>query len=242
MKTFLLALFMLITCFFAKAQGFCDQTTEKDSVNYKIIRKNKAISNRMIFAYPPYFKKGTAPLFYVNGQRVECITYYNPEEIKTITTLNPTEAIATYGVGAKNGAVIVTLKEDVTNPYLYISTNKIWYQCKESGKEKDTTCLYYFERGGRGCHTLDLRDTGSMQKIYIGVDNFIKVRHLGAGWDRTTISVTNAISSGWGNGRIIRVTQKGIVTVTISSCPLKGECKTTVINLEVVDLPAWKEG
>lgn len=239
MKIFSIFFIFLTSAITVCAQNPCGINTNKEPVNFTLTNKGNTISEGMIWAYPNYFERGKAPLFLVNGKRVACIGAYNRQELKSIVVLDPKEAIAKYGSKGKNGAIITTLKEEVKVPYLQILTNKTYYRSATGDKMTDTTCEYCYG-AGMHCTVRDMRDTAAMQTLYINFENKIVIKHLGVGWDRTTISIINGTMSGSGEERLIKVRQKGFATLNINTCPLTGECRQTVIKFKVTDLPEWK--
>lgn len=212
-----------------------------DSVNFKIINNGKVLTNDMLFRHPDFYKKNKTPFFLVNGNKAECIAYYNQEEFKEITVLQPKEAISSYGKKGRNGVVLVTLKNEVKTPYIEILTNKLYYKCKTENNLSDTTSEYFEKVKGKNCAVLNLTDTNSIQTIYKNFDNEILIKHLGAGWDRTMIYITNGSLKVEGRKRIIRVTKEGFAFLTISICPLQGDCIKTVYKLKIAELPKWIE-
>lgn len=228
--------FTFFSC--AIAQNSKSENNTENKINYTISNSEKVITNEMIF-WPPYdFEKNTKPLFLVNGNKVECITYYQKEEIKSIIVLQPKDAIAKYKSRGKNGVVLVTLKQNGVEPTLDIITNKKYYNCLNENNIKDTTKAYYDKVSGKNCTTLNLKDTSKMQTVYINFNNEIHIKNLGVGWDRTSISMSGGSMSGSGNNRMIRVTKKGIATIIIGRL-VGNKNVSTVIKLKVEDLPKW---
>ncbi len=239
MKKLILVIFSFNLFLCANAQKLTSDYSKGDNVDFTIINNESVITNDMIFRPPYSFKKNKTPLFLVNGGEVECISYYNKIEIKSVIVLQPKEAIKKYKSKGKNGVIFVTLKEEVKEPILEIVTNKMYYKCKNENSIVDTSKVYYDKVKGENCKTLDLTDTAVMQTVYTNFDNYITIKNLGVGWDRTSISISGGTLSGTSEGRIIRVTKKGFATITIGRLQSNGETKNTVIKLKVVDLPKW---
>jgi hypothetical protein len=240
MKKIFLILFYFNITLFANAQKATFENSSNDKIDYVISNNEKVITNEMVFWAPYDFEGIKAPLFLVNGNKVECITYYNKTEIKSIVVLQPKEAIIKYKNRGKNGVVLVTLKETVKEPKILILTNKIHYKCNNENNIEDSTKKYYDKVKGENCKTLDLTDTAKLQTLYIGFENFISIKNLGAGWDKTYLSISGGSLSGSGDERIIRVTKKGIAILTIGRGQSSGEDKKTVIKMRVLDLPKWE--
>jgi hypothetical protein len=240
MKKIITFLFFVNCIFYAIGQTKTFDNTSNDIVDYTITNSQKVITNDMIFMPPYDFEKNKAPLFLVNGNKVDCITYFIKSEIKKILVLQPNEAKAKYKTQGRNGVILVTLKAEVKEPKIVILTNKMYYKCINENNIKDTTKSFYDKVKGENCKTLDLTDTASIQTLYINFENNIIIKNLGAGWDKTYLTLSGGSLSGSGDGRIIRVTKKGIVILTIGREHSKGVDKKTVIKMRVVDLPKWE--
>lgn len=240
MKKIILLLLCLNLTLYASAQKLTSNHPKEDEIDFKIINNQKVITNEMVFMPPYSFKKNKAPLFLVNGNEVECITYYNKIEIKSIIVLQPKDAITKYKSKGKNGVILVTLKDDVKEPKLEIVTNKMYYKCTNKNNIIDSSKSYYEKVNGENCKTLDLTDTAVMQIIYTNFENKIFVKTLGAGWDRTTVSISGGYFIGSSGEYIVGVKKKGIATIVIGRLQNNGETKRTVIKLKVDDLPKWK--
>ncbi len=223
----------------AIGQNFSSDYSSGEIVDFIITNNEKVLKNDMIFRPPYSFKKNKVPLFLVNGNVVECITYYNKIEIKSIKVLQPKEAITKYKNKGKNGVILVTLKEEVKEPTIEIITNKMYYKCTNENNIVDTSKSYFDKVSGKNCKTLDLTDTAEMQTVYINFENEILIKNLGVGWDRTSISISGGTLTGTSGGRIIRVTKKGTAIITIGRLQSNGETKSTIIKLNVDDLPKW---
>jgi hypothetical protein len=239
MKKIILVIFCFNLFLYANAQKLTSDYSKGDNVDFTIINNESVITNDVIFRPPYSFKKNKAPLFLVNGDEVECISYYNKIEIKSIIVLQPKEAIKKYKNKGKNGVILVTLKEEVKEPKLEIVTNRMYYKCTNENDIVDTSKVYYDKVKGENCKTLDLTDTAKMQTIFINFENEIYIKNLGVGWDRATISISGGTLSGTGSGRLIRVTKKGFAIITIGRLLNNKDAKPTVIKLRVVDLPKW---
>jgi TonB-dependent SusC/RagA subfamily outer membrane receptor len=57
---------------------------------------------------------GEKPLLIVNGQPMPDMWSFDPDAIESMTVLKSATAMALYGSGAKNGAIIITLKPPVS--------------------------------------------------------------------------------------------------------------------------------
>ncbi len=220
------------------AQKIYSNYSNEDIIDYTIINNEKGITNEMIFKEPYHFRKSKKPLYLVNGFEVECISYYNKEEIKSIVVIQPKEALLKYKNKGRNGVIIVKLKDNVKEPIIKIVSNKIYYKCVNENNIEDTTKNYFDKVNGKNCKTLNLTDTAKMQTVYMNFDNVIYLKNLGAGWDRTTISINGGSFTGIGKERIIRVTKKGIATITIGR-EINNKNKSTIIKLKIADLPKW---
>lgn len=220
-------------------QNFISDYSSGEIVNFVITNNEKVIKNDMIFRPPYSFKKNKAPLFLVNGNEVECITYYNKIEIKSIKVLQPKEAIAKYKNKGKNGVILVTLKDEVKEPIIEIITNKMYYKCTNENNIIDTTKTYYEKVKAVNCKTLNLKDSALLHTVYVNFDNEIKIKNLGVGWDRVFIAISGGKLMGHSGERIIRFTKKGTATITIGRSQRNGETKSTIIKLNVADLPKW---
>ena len=230
--------YLLILLLFS-ANSFCYAQQENDAV--KIINSGKPIKDEMIFYYPFQFKKNKKPLFFVNRKQVECIAAYNKEELKTITVLQPKEAVRKYGSKGRNGVILVQLKDEVKTPEIVILTNQLHYICEIDGKKRDTTEMYYEGVDRKNCSTLDLRDTAAIQTMYIGFDNKIKVKNLGAGWDMTIITVIGGMVSGSSGEYLVRVDKEGTVKIILTSNWINNKPVQTVIFFRAVKLPPLKK-
>lgn len=216
----LFVLFLLL--FSLSTSGIAQLTYEEnsDTIHIPIINNEHVIKNDMLFDV--IFEKIKKPLILVNNEPVYTLAYYNREEFKKITVLQPKEAYSKYRSKGKNGVIIAELNDNVISPEVEILTNKIYYGCKINGESSDVSKEYY-DAHLQDCVTLDLRDTGSVQTLYIPSNgkteyiNKIKIKNLGVGWDRAIISVKGGIMSGTGNYRDIRVNKVGIVTIGITT-------------------------
>jgi hypothetical protein len=240
MKKLLYIFFFINFALNTNAQKQTSDYTSGVKIDFVITNNEKVITNDMIFRPPYSFKKNKVPLFIVNGNEVECISYYNREEIKSINVLQPKEAIAKYKNKGKNGVILVTLKDEVKEPKIEIVTNKIYYKCINENNIVDTSKVFYDKIKGENCKTLDLTDTAKMQTVYINFENKIFVRTLGAGWDMTTVSISGGYFIGSSGKYIVGVKKKGIATIVIGRLQSNGMTKRTVIKLRIVDLPKWE--
>jgi hypothetical protein len=240
MKKLILLSFCFNLSLFAIGQKFTSDYSSGDIVDFVITNNEKVITNDMIFRSPYSFKKDKEPLFLVNGEEVKCITYYNKVEIKSIEVLQPKQAITKYKNKGKNGVILVTLKDEAKEPTIEIVNNKVYYKCTNENNIIDTSKVFYDKVKGENCKILDLRDTAKMQTVYVNFENNILIKNLGAGWDKTYLSISGGSLSGSGSERIIRVTKKGIAVLTIGIGKSNGKDKKTVIKLRIVDLPKWE--
>lgn len=219
---------------------FSNANAQDAKSDYTITNNEKVITNDMIFRNPKNFENIKVPLFLVNGNKVECISYFNKNEIKNIVVLQPKDAVAKYKIKGRNGVVIVTLKPDATNTKIIIPNNKIYYKCKTENNITDTSKSYFDKVNGVNCKILDLRDSAKVQTLYINFDNEITIKNLGVGWDKTIITISGGSMSGFGNDRIIRVTKKGTAIITIGKGQSDGSTKNTIFKMRVVELPKWR--
>jgi hypothetical protein len=240
MKKLILLSFYFNLSLFAIGQKLTSDYANRDIVDFVITNNESVITNDMIFQAPQFYKKNKTPLFLVNGSEVECISYYNKEEIKAVIVLQPKEAVVKYKNKGKNGVILVTLKDEVKEPKIEIVTNIIYYKCTNENNRLDTTKSYYDKVNGENCKTLNLLDTSKMQTVYVNFENNILIKNLGAGWDKTYLSISGGSLSGSGSERIIRVTKKGIAVLTIGIGKSNGKDKKTVIKLRIAELPKWK--
>ncbi len=231
--------FALCICSNAYAQKVDLENKSDEIINYTIVNNETIITNEMLFSGDYCYEKNRNPLILVNGNKVNCISYYNKEEIKSIVVLQPKEAIKKYKNKGINGVILVTLKESVLEPKIKILTNKIYYKCKNENNIEDTSKILFDKLKGENCKTLNLTDTAKTQSLYIGFDNVISIKNLGAGWDKTIITMSGGSMSGSNNERIIRVTKKGIAIITIGR-GISNKNISTVIKLYIKELPGWK--
>ncbi|MDO6431249.1 DUF4139 domain-containing protein [Flavitalea sp. BT771] len=97
-------------------------------------------------------KERTAPLYIVNGSPVDAAAYKNidPRAIKKIDVLKGAEATAIYGSRAAEGAMIITLKEELGD-YVSVSDNQmdvtfdidLPYDVPANGKEQGVVLKEY---------------------------------------------------------------------------------------------------
>ena len=206
------------------------------SRGFKIINSEKVITNDMLFYTPPSFPRNKTPLFMVNGIEVPSLCCFdNHDDFKKITVLQPAEGFAKYGKKGKNGVIMLELKDEVKEPYIEIVTNKIYYKCRMIGKLTESSKKYFDHVNGKDCSILDLRSDSTLPLVYIGFDNEIKMKHLGASWDIINVSMYGGTISGSGGDRIIRVQKAGDVKLTVN---INGKIKTFM--MKAVPLPIAK--
>jgi hypothetical protein len=208
-----------------------------DTCQFEIINDESKITNEMIFSISDFSERKKKPLYLVNNQEVYTIALYNKEEFKKIIVYQPIQAVKKFGKKGKNGAVLAFLRDEVKYPFIEILSNRIYYKCIVNNKMVDTTKIYYDKVYGENCNIVDLRDTSKIQNLYLGFDNIIKVKNLGAGWDRSTISISGGYLSGYSGQYSIRVKKEGVVKITITTAPLSEKVKTTQIICRAVNLP-----
>ncbi len=208
-----------------------------DTSQIQIFNDESKIKNERIFEYPNSERKNNKPYYLVNNEEVYTIALYNKEEFKKIIVYQPKQALKKFGSKAKHGAIVAFLREDLKEPTIEIISNKIYYKCTINGEIKDTTKDYFNIQKGKNCTELDLRDTIQRHLLYINFDNIIRVKNLGAGWDRTSIMISGGSFSGHGSNRIIRVSKEGLVKLIINTSTLYGKNKQTEIICNVIKLP-----
>ncbi|MEO8770144.1 MAG: hypothetical protein ABI402_08670 [Ferruginibacter sp.] len=231
MRKYLFVILFLNTITICRAQ-------EATIVNrgFTIINNEKVITNDMLFYTPPSFPGNKPPLFMVNGIEVPSLCCFdNHDDFKKITVLQPAEGFAKFGKKGKHGVIMLELKDDVKEPTIEIVTNKIYYKCMINGKLTDASKQYFEKANGKDCSILDLRSSATLPFLYIGVNNEIKMKQLGASWDIITVSFSGGTISGTGGNRIIRVQKEGDVKLVLN---INGKIK--IFMIKAVPLPAAK--